>query len=520
MNKVRILLKAQIMNFFPINEIREPGNKKQSSTVIMGFGVVTLILFLCAYNILTAQALVQAQEQELIPAYMVAISSFAILLLTMLYSNGMLFGSRDMDMLSTLPVKASEVISSKFLFMYLLNFLIGFIFMVPGGIVWIANAEIDILRMLLYFMAVFFVPLIPMCIASCLGILIVLASSRFKSKNIFSLLFSFVALGAIGYLAISSMQTGSDIDNIGAMLAKQITGLYPLSKLFLTSLGFSVFLGMSAFIILSIVTFCLFIKAVSLKYGLLNTLSNTASKYSVRKGITKKKSPFVTLYQKELGRFFSSYMAVLNTGLGVIFLCVFSMFLLLNSTKQIGEYAGIDDINNFLSTYAPIIIASMLSLSCPAASAISLEGKNVWILQSSPASTKMILNSKLAVNFTLHAFGYLIAVFAFVTRLDMNVIQFMGLLFIPVCYSIFIATLGISLNKKYPNYEWDNEMVLIKQSMPAIISGVIGMVVVAVPVLLHWFLAFSLTLTLWIAASILLIVAGSMYRKACKSNYI
>jgi hypothetical protein len=514
MNKTRILLRAQMMNFTKINEIRESGNKKQNAAVVMGFGIAALVLFLCVYNVLTAQALVQAKEQELIPAYMVAVSSFAILLLTMLYSNAILFGSRDMNMLFSLPVKASEVISSKFLFMYFLNFLIGLIFMVPGGIVWITNTKTGILQVLFYFISVFFVPLIPMCIASCLGVFIVLVSSRFKNRNILSLIFSFVALWSIGYIAISGMQTGSDMNNIGAILVKQITGLYPLSKLFLGSFSFL------AFIILSIVTFCLFIKVVSLKYGRLNTLSNTASKYSGRKGIVKRKSSFVTLYQKELGRFFSSYMAVLNTGLGVIFLCVLSMFLLLNSSEQIGEYAGIEDINNFLANYAPIIIASMLSLSCPAASALSLEGKNVWILQSAPVSIKIILNSKLAVNLTLHAFGYLFAAVAFVTRLDMNIIQFIGLLFIPFCYSIFIAVLGISLNKKYPNYKWDNEMILIKQSMPVIISSIIGMVAVSVPILLNWFLDFSLTAILWISALILLIASFCMYFKTCKSNYI
>ena len=520
MNKTGILLRTQMMNFFPVNAIREPGNKKQSAIVIMGLGMITLVLFLCIYNILTAQALLQAGEQKLIPAYMVGVSSFAILFLTMLYANGILFGSRDINMLSTLPVKASEVIGSKFLFMYLLNFFIGFIFMVPGGVVWSANAKVDIFQRLFYFLAVFFVPLIPMCIASCIGILIVFVSSRFKHTNVFALIFSFVALGVMGYIGTSSMQVDSDTSNMGAMLARQVTGLYPLSKLFLTEIDFSLLVGISIFMTLSVAVFCLFIKGVSLKYGMLNTLSNTTSKYLKRMQVMQRKSLFVSLYQKELGRFFHSYMAVLNTGLGVILLCVFGIVLFMMPLKQIGDYAGIVDINGFLADYAPIMIASMLSLSCPAAFLISLEGKMVWILQSTPVSIKMILNSKLAVNFTLHALGYVFAVFSIVVKVEMSLIQLITLLFIPICYSIFISMLGISLNKKYPNYEWDNEMMLIKQSMPVIISGVIGMLVVATPVLFHWFLSFSLTSTLWAMACILLIAASGMYFQANKSNYI
>ena len=133
MSKIWILIRAQLINFFPINEMKEPGNKKQSSIVIASFGIITLAIFFFVYNIITAKTLVQLGQQELIPAYMVSVSSFAILFLTIFYSNGILFGSRDMENLLSLPVKSSDIISSKFMFMYLLNFLIGLMFMLPGG---------------------------------------------------------------------------------------------------------------------------------------------------------------------------------------------------------------------------------------------------------------------------------------------------------------------------------------------------------------------------------------------------
>ena len=71
MSKIWILIRAQLINFFPINEIREPRNKKQSSVVIASFGIITLAIFFFVYNIITAKTLVQLGQQELIPAYMV-----------------------------------------------------------------------------------------------------------------------------------------------------------------------------------------------------------------------------------------------------------------------------------------------------------------------------------------------------------------------------------------------------------------------------------------------------------------
>ena len=519
MSKIWILIRAQLINFFPINEIREPRNKKQSSVVIASFGIITLAIFCCIYNIMTAKTLVQVGQQELIPAYMVAVSSFSILFLTIFYSNGILFGSRDIEMLLSLPLKSSDIISSKFIFMYLLNFLIGFIFMLPGGIVWVLNGSLNVLHIILYFTSMIFVPLIPMCIAACMGMIVVVVSSYFKRKNVIALILSFAMIGIIGYIAVSAMKSGNE-DSIEIMLSKQIIGLYPMSGLFVQHTNFPMYIGMGLFIAFSTAVFYIFVKIVAMKYGLLNTLAKTTSRYSDNKKSYNRKSIFLALYEKEMGRFLSSYMAVLNAGLGVILLCVFSIFLLFNSVEQIGESSGIENINEYLSNFAPLFIASMLSLSCPAASAISLEGKNIWILQSSPVKVKMILNSKIAVNLTLHLIGYMISIFVFTLKLDMNFIQIINLIIVPICYSIFITVIGISLNKKYPNYEWESEMMVVKQSMPVIVSGLIGIIALITPILLNWFLNLSITPVLQIISVTLLVISSKVYINVSKLNFI
>ena len=519
MSKIWILIRAQLINFFPINEIREPRNKKQSSVVIASFGIITLAIFFCVYNIMTAKTLVQVGQQELIPAYMVAVSSFSILFLTIFYSNGILFGSRDIETLLSLPLKSSDIISSKFMFMYLLNFLIGFMFMLPGGIVWVLNGSLNVLQIILYFTSMIFVPLIPMCIAACMGMIVVAVSSYFKRKNVIALIFSFVMIGIIGYIAVSAMKSGNE-DSIEIMLSKQITALYPISGLFVQHTNFPMYIGMGLFIAFSTAVFYIFVKIVAMKYGLLNTLAKTTSRYSDNKTSYNRKSIFLALYKKEMGRFLSSYMAVLNAGLGVILLCVFSIFLLFNSVEQIGESSGIENINEYLSNFAPLFIASMLTLSCPAASAISLEGKNIWILQSSPVKVKMILNSKIAVNLTLHLIGYMISMFAFTLKLDMNFIQVINLIIVPICYSIFITVIGISLNKKYPNYEWESEMMVVKQSMPVIVSGLVGIIALITPILLNWFLNLSITPVLQIISVTLLVISSEVYIKVSKLNFI
>ena len=516
MKKLWILIRVQIYNFFPINKILYSKNNKSSGS-ITSLGIIALFVSSCIYNIMTAKTLVQVGQQELIPAYMSAVSSFAILFLTIFYSNGILFGSRDMEVLLSLPVKCLDIISSKFMFMYLLNFFIGLMFMLPGGIVCVGSESLGAVDIILFFLSILFVPLIPMCIASCMGIIIVVASSFFKRKNIVALIFSFVMIGAIGYIAVSAM--GNE-NSIGIILAKQITGLYPISKLFMQYYNFPMYIGEGFFIFLSTAVFYIFIKIVSVKYRLLNTLAKTTPGYADNKETYNRKSLFVALYKKELGRFLSSYMEVLNAGFGVILLCVFSIFLLFNPVEQIGWYMGIENINEYFSNLSPNFIAAMLVISCPAASAISLEGKNIWILQSSPAKVKTILNSKIALNLTLHMIGYIISVFVFILKLDMNFIQILNLIIVPICYSLFITVTGVALNKKYPNYEWESEMIVVKQSMPVILSGLIGMIALIIPIFLYLVLKLQITYALQATSIFLLVISSVVYKNVSNSKFI
>ena len=356
-----------------------------------------------------------------------------------------------------------------------------------------------------------------MCIAACIGIIIVVISSFFKRKNVIALIFSFAIIGIIGYIEVSAMGNKNSIE---ITLAKQITGLYPISKLFMQYYNFPMYIGEVFFIVLSTSVFYMFIKTVSLKYEQLNTLVKTTSRYCDNEETYNRKTVFIALYKKELGRFLSSYMEVLNAGFGVILLCVFSIFLLFNPVEQIGGYMGIENINEYFSNLSPLFIAAMFIISCTSASAISLEGKNIWILQSSPAKVKTILNSKIALNLTLHMIGYIISVFVFILKFDMSFIQILNLIIVPICYSLFITVTGVALNKKYPNYEWESEMIVVKQSMPVILSGLIGVVALIIPIFLYLVLKLPITPVLQIISFILFVILSVIYKKMSNSKFI
>ena len=79
---------------------------------------------------------------------------------------------------------------------------------------------------------------------------------------------------------------------------------------------------------------------------------------------------------------------------------------------------------------------------------------------------------------------------------------------------------GVALNKKYPNYNWKSEMIVVKQSMPVILSGLTGMVALIIPIFLYLVLKLMITYTLQATSIVLTIVTIVVYRKVSHSNYI
>lgn len=63
-------------------------------------------------------------------------------------------------------------------------------------------------------------------------------------------------------------------------------------------------------------------------------------------------------------------------------------------------------------------------------------------------------------------------------------------------------------------------MMVVKQSMPVIVSGLIGMVALIIPISLYLVLKLMITYTLQATSIVLTIVTIVVYRKVSHSNYI
>lgn len=478
------LLKVQLMSFFGINEMRYSKDPKRKRSLII-FGVSIILLGICAgvYSAAMAYGLASIGMVEIIPAYMLMIISVITLVITMLKTNGILFGFKDYDMVMSLPVKISAIITSRFMMMYVLNFLFECVVMIPAGIIYAINVVPEPSYYIMMLISIFIIPLIPMTIATALGAIITAISCRFKYKNLLSILMSFGLFLGLLYLSMSSKNFQvEDVTNMSSAMMKQINGNYPIARIFTEAICNYNILAFAAFVFISVIWFYIFIKLVSLKYCEMNTaLTNHETKRNYKMQSLEISSPFMALYRKELKRYFSSTIYVLNTSFGVVFLLITTIVIAIVGVEKLDTFVGMPGISAMIPYLSPFIISTMIAISCTTASAISLEGKNLWILKSSPIKSKRIFDSKIAVNLTILLPAVILSGVVLAIRLKLGFVGIIMLFITPIVYSFYIAIVGIFANIKFPNFDWTSETVVIKQSGATLVSMVFQMLSIMIP---------------------------------------
>ena len=121
---------------------------------------------------------------------------------------------------------------------------------------------------------------------------------------------------------------------------------------------------------------------------------------------------------------------------------------------------------------------------------ISLEGKRLWLAKSLPVSTFEILLSKIMVNVVIVVIPT--TLFALIAGIYFNLGLF-NIFFIfefIVLSSLFTGMFGILVNLRFPKFDYDREIVVIKQSLAAFIA-VLGSIAIATAVTAMFFISYK-----------------------------
>lgn len=207
------------------------------------------------------------------------------------------------------------------------------------------------------------------------------------------------------------------------------------------------------------------------------TTNTGSAKVRYKEKTAKKNSIFGAILGKEFSRFTSSPNYMLNCGFGIIFLLAATVFIFIKGDAIAQSLALVSDqidVLRILPVLFCALVCALSSMNYSAVPSVSLEGKNIWIIQSLPADPWLALKAKFSVQAILTAVPAAICTITFIIKTKTDILSaIVSVLFIAV-YIVFYSLFCLYLGIKKPNLTWTSEIYPIKQSGGIFIALLVG----------------------------------------------
>lgn len=477
MNNLLLLTKVNLKNLFS-SFVKTNGKKKsfsKSFLIVAAFLYIAIYIYIIANETLPGFVKLGGQELFLVLIFMIV--SLYIAFLNIFRIKSTIFDFKDYDLLMSLPVKKNTVLSSKLITLCFYNYIYEFIFMIPCYLAYIKNVPVGPNFHAIYWLSMLFLPIVPIALSSIVGIIVSALMSIFGNKNIGQYI-SYILILVIAF-GISFKSNTLTVQKVVTKLNDLIPTLnnkYPLVNIYYDIIKDLSYKKLLFFILLSIVIFSIVVFVIGILYDKIRTnLLKTKTKDNYQIKEYNPRSQLGSLYKKEMKRLLSSSTYVFNTLLGCLLLIVGLIVLLVIKDDSIEKFLSIPGAINYLKVYGPIVLSLCAGISTTTSCSISLEGKYIWILKSSPIKTFTIYLSKILVNLTFTIPTSIIGATILTIYFKLNLFQSIYMFLTPIAFSILMAVLGLLINLLFPKLDWDNEVRAIKQSFAAFLSILTGM---------------------------------------------
>lgn len=527
MRQIKLLTLLELRNLYGINVIRhikDPAQKKKT-WVFIGI-IVFLLVVVLSYIVALCAGLGILGASDLIPAYLIAISSFLILFFDVFKTGGVIFRKNGYDIMTAFPLTLGAVVVSRFLRMYVETLLVETLIFVPGFVVYAVFERPEAASYLLALLVMLATPTLPLAVSVLVGVLITALASRMKHKSIAEAASALVVV--VGVLLLSFKLGGTEEEFTLEMLSRfseaatdAIRKFYPPALLLGNAIAEKnpipvlLFGAGSLFVTLGVVWL------VKINYHtIFQNLYTVMAKHNYKLGELKTNTVKKAILLREARRYFSSGPYVSNTIIGPAMGAVMGVALLfVDLDTALSSAASGMPIAMNLKGALPLLLAAVMAMMNAVCISVSMEGKEWWILKTLPLATKTILNAKLLFNLLLIAPFFAVAQVCCVIAWKPKFAEAVLAVVLAMLLSVFSCVFGLWINLLFPKLDWENETVAVKQSAASFLGGIGGVFVTLLFVIPVVFLPQTYySLVCLIEIILLSIVTRAIYTKITRVN--
>ncbi len=486
MRQIRLLTRVSLQGMFGLNEFRYTKDRgKKIRYCFMGLLWLLLIVMLAGYVGIMSMGLVMNGMGRLVPSVLAMSVSLVVLFFTIFKAGPVLFDRKAYEKQIAMPVSVRAIIISRFLTMYITNMLLGLLVLLPGMTVYGAMERPGITFYLYGIVAGIFLPLLPLTLASVLGALIAGISSRWRYRNLVSIVLTMILVcailaGSMGMSRMEESELSAVVQQLAEMMEGQIRRVYPPAAWLADAMVQGKPRKLLLFLAVSAGGFILFLEILQRFYvNICMALNAQETKGGYRMKELRTKSVLRTMVERELRHYFSSSVYVVNTLLGELLMVLLAGAVLFMDMETVEAMLGLPGV---VGRALPILVGFLPVMMPLTACSISMEGKQWWMLQTLPVTGKDIIRSKVAAQLLVALPFYLVSEVALFLALRPGWADGLSLLAVPAAYIFFGARAGLAVNELFPLLDWENEVRVVKQSASTMVTMLVGMATAIVPI--------------------------------------
>lgn len=386
-----------------------------------------------------------------------------------------LYEAKDNDLLLSMPISNYHILLSRLCTILLLDYVFELLIVIPAFIVYMRFTSMHMLQIITFMIVILTLPFMVMALTMIMAWLVATIMKKIRYKNIvtvvlwlvFFSIYMFVVMSIQDYIVVL-IQNG---ESIAQAIEKSLFPIYHLAL----SISESNIISLGIYLLSVFIPFGIVFYILSINFIKLTTSKGKEKKRIYKEKPMKEKGLLYSLYIREIKHFFSNPMIILNgmTGTLMTVIACVALCFYKDDLRLLVQQLPFLDI--YVVAIACIISISMGSLNIISASLISLEGQNLWILKSLPIQEKDILLAKLLLHLSICLPGHILFGLVISIILGFSVFDSLLVIIVPCLMTTFVALIGLLLNLWKPRFDWINETVCVKQSMPAFLTMLIAM---------------------------------------------
>ena len=488
-SNLALLLKLEFTKF--LSSFTSKGKKLRKTPIFYVVLLLGFLFFLTSfgYSFLIISPFVSQQIDPSPAIHMFSGIASLLIFMTSLSQARTIYIGDDHDFLASLPIRKRDIVASKIIAMYVIEFVFSFIIMVPHGIVMIIMAH----NMSLFFISLllaFTLPIVPIALAIILSLLITMATARFKYANlVFVILYALVIVGVSLMSVLVNNLRDQDATNmfttVGGVL-KWINPSYYLVELAINSNLLYLILYVAVNVLVAILSVLFIAVFFDRLHDIVSSIS-MKEKY-VRKDL-KNKGEAKALLSLEFKRLVNSKVYFINTIMGSIMAIFGSVVYMFSLSRAMTPETGEEAIAIMKLVFIPIyigIVCMIIGISNPTTGSINIEGKTFWLTKSLPTDYKKYMLIKLLFAWILTIPACLIASTIAVIFIHESVWDIVFGYLIPVAFTLLSSLVGLIVAIHHPKLKWNNEAEAVKNSLSVVIAMLInfGITTVITPLLI------------------------------------